>query len=47
MRSVSLALMYGPAFPILYPITMIVMMSEYIRERYMLCYYYREPTTYD
>ena len=47
MRSVSLALMYGPAFPILYPITLIVLTTEYIRERLLLCYYYREPTTYD
>jgi len=47
IKSISIALMYGPAFPILYPITLVVMACEYVRERLMLCYYYREPTTYD
>ncbi len=47
MRTVSLALMYGPAFPVLYAVTLAVMITEYVRERLLLFYYYREPTTYD
>ena len=39
--------MYGPAFPILYPVTALVMASEYIRDRLLIFYYYREPVAYD
>jgi hypothetical protein len=47
MGTVSLVLLYGPAFPILYPVTLVILVSEYAAERILLCYYYREPATYD
>jgi hypothetical protein len=47
MGTVSLVLLYGPAFPILYPITLAILIFEYASERILLCYYYREPATYD
>ena len=43
----SVALFYGTGLPILYLIALTGCSIQYFLDRLMVCYFYREPPTYD
>jgi hypothetical protein len=47
VKAIIICLMYGPALPILYPITFVTMIVMVINERLVIFYYNREPPTFD
>jgi hypothetical protein len=44
---VSVSLLYGGAMPLLYPISALGFLVLHIQERLLVCYYYREPPSFD
>ena len=44
---VGVALVYGTAMPLLYPIALAGFMVLWVNERLLLCYYYRMPPAFD
>ena len=40
-------MLFGPAIPVLFPITLITLIVFYLVERFMLAYSYRKPPMYD
>lgn len=47
MNGIFVAMLYGPAIPILFPICLLKLIAFYACERFLLAYSYRMPPTYD
>lgn len=47
MVNAGVALIYGPIFPVLYPLTCLLFLLHALVDRVLICYYYREPACYD
>ena len=47
LNAIYVTMMYGPAIPILFPITLCKLIIFYIIERIMCAYFYRKPPMYD
>lgn len=47
LLQITIALLYGVALPILYPIALIGLVIQSVIDRLLLCYFYREPPHYD
>jgi len=47
IMQVSVALIYGMALPVLYPIVFVGLLAQNILDRLLLCYFYRAPPHYD
>jgi len=47
LLQVSVALLYGVAVPVLYPIVFINLLIQNVIDRILLCYFYREPPHHD
>ena len=43
----SISLFYGAGIPILYIVTFVGMFIQYVLDRLLVCYFFREPPTYD
>ena len=47
MNTVFVCLMYGTALPILYPIGLLAFVVLFSVERYLICYWYKQPPAFD
>lgn len=47
LTGTSVALIFGPTFPLLYPVTLLQFAIRYVFERLLICYWCREPPAYD
>ena len=47
LLQLSIALFFGTGLPILYFIALVGCIIQYITDRLLICYFYREPPTYD
>jgi hypothetical protein len=47
LKYVSVSLVYGYALPILFPITLVALINQYITDRLSLAYFYKKPPSYD
>lgn len=47
MTATSIALVLGPCFPLLYPVTLLHLIVLYITERIVICYWFAEPPAFD
>ena len=45
--TLAIALIFGPAFPLLYPITLLSFIILWTTERLLICYWYQLPPLYD
>ena len=43
----SISLFFGTGIPLLYPISLVGCFIQYTLDRLLVCYFYREPPTYD
>lgn len=43
----SMALVYGTAMPLFFPIGLMGYLTLWFNERLLLCYYYKQPPAYD
>ena len=47
MKYVAISFVYGYALPILFPITLIALINQYLTDKILLAYYYKKPPSYD
>jgi len=45
--NIAVALIFGPMFPLLYPVTLLYFTFSYLTERLLIFYWCREPPAYD
>ena len=47
LNTIFVTMLFGPAIPVLFPITLMTLIVFYLHERFMIAYLYRRPPMYD
>ena len=47
LKLVFFSFMYGLAMPIVFPITLVALLNQYIFEKFAIAYFYKKPPSYD
>jgi hypothetical protein len=47
MKLVFFSFIYGLAMPIVFPITLLALLNQYVFEKFAIAYFYKKPPSYD